>query len=324
MREISYVQAVYEALREELLRDGDVFLMGEDVRLSVYGYTKSLVEEFGLDRVRNTPITESAVVGAALGASLMGLRPIVDLMQGNFLYVAMDQFANQAAKARYMFGEQIMFPVVYMAATGAFDSAAAQHSDSPHPMFMNLGGLKVVVPGSPKDAKGLLKAAIRDNNPVLFFMPFALLAGGKGPVPEEEYTIPLGEAEIKREGEDLTIVAIGAMVREALQAAETLSEEGVEAEVIDPRTLFPMDWETIIQSVSKTGRVVLVDEARRTCGATSEIAATLAERCFHSLKAPILILAVPDVPVPFSPPLESAVIPNSARIMQAARSLEMP
>jgi pyruvate/2-oxoglutarate/acetoin dehydrogenase E1 component len=320
MREITYVQAVYEALREELSRDESVFIMGEDVELSVYGYTKSLADEFGHDRIRNTPITESAVVGAALGASLMGMRPVVDLMQGNFLYVAMDQFANQAAKARYMFGEQIAFPVVFMAATGAFDSAAAQHSDSPHPMFMNLGGLKVSVPGSPGDAKGLLKAAIRDNNPVMYLMPFSLLAGGKGQVPEGEHLVPLGVADVKRTGTDATVIAIGAMVREALKAAAILADQGIEVEVVDPRTLIPMDKDKIIRSARKTGRVVLVDEARRSCGATSEVAAILAEGCIDSLKAPIRILAVPDVPIPFSRPLEAAVIPHAEQIIEAVRS----
>ena len=323
MREISYVRAIYEALREEMRRDSRVFLMGEDVELSVYGATKGLLEEFGRDRVRNTPITEAAVVGASLGASLVGVRPVVDLMQGNFMYVAMDQFANQAAKARYMFGEQICFPVVYMAATGAFGSAGAQHSDSPHPMFMNLGGLKIVIPATPYDAKGLLKGAIRDDNPVLYLTPAALLSGDKGPVPEEEYVVPLGQAEVKRSGKDLTIVAIGAMVRQALEAAEKLAGEGIEAEVIDPRSVAPMDWQTILESARKTGRLVVVDEARRTCGAASEIAARVGEDCFGKLKAPIKILAVPDVPIPFSPVLESAVVPDAHQIADAARALSL-
>jgi pyruvate dehydrogenase E1 component beta subunit len=320
MREISYVQAIYEALREEMQRDARVFLMGEDVQLSVYGATKGLYKEFGPGRVRNTPITEQAVVGAALGASLAGIRPVVDLMQGNFMYVAMDQFANQAAKARYMFGEQTCFPVVYMAATGAFGSAGAQHSDSPHPMFMNVGGLKIVIPATPYDAKGLLRAAIRDDNPVLYLTPVALLSGDKGPVPEEEYLVPLGQAEVKRSGKDVTIVAIGAMVRQAVAAAEKLVSQGIEAEVVDPRSVAPMDWETIFQSVRKTGRLVAVDEARRTCGATSEIAARVGEDCFGRLRSPIKILAVPDVPIPFSPVLESAVVPDAGRIADAVCS----
>lgn len=324
MREISYVRAIYEALREEMRRDKRVFLMGEDVQLSVYGATKGLYDEFGQDRVRNTPITEQAVVGAALGASLVGIRPVVDLMQGNFMYVAMDQFANQAAKARYMFGEQSCFPVVYMAATGAFESAGAQHSDSPHPMFMNVGGLKIVIPATPYDAKGLLKAAIRDDNPVLYLTPVALLSGTKGPVPEDDYVVPLGQADIKRAGKDLTIVAIGTMVRQALAAADKLAGEGMEAEVIDPRSLVPMDWESILQSVRKTGRLIVVDEARRTCGAASEIAARVGESCFGKLKAPIRILAVPDVPIPFSPVLEKAVVPDAQQIADAARALSLP
>ena len=320
MREISYVRAIYEALREEMRRDKRVFLMGEDVELSVYGATKGLLEEFGRDRVRNTPITEAAVVGASLGASLVGVRPVVDLMQGNFLYVAMDQFANQAAKARYMFGEQITFPVVYMAATGAFESAGAQHSDSPHPMFMNVGGLKVVMPSTPYDAKGLLKAAIRDDNPVIYLTPGSLMAGAKGPVPEEEFVVPLGQADVKRPGKDVTVVAIGAMVRQALAAAEKLAAEDIDVEVVDPRSLNPMDWETLLQSVRKTGRLVVADEARRTCSAASEIAARVSESCFGTLKGPIRILAVPDVPIPFSPVLESAVVPDARRIADAVRA----
>jgi pyruvate/2-oxoglutarate/acetoin dehydrogenase E1 component len=322
-REISYVRAIYEALQAEMGRDERVFLMGEDVRLSVYGTTKGLYDEFGPMRVRNTPITEEAVVGAALGASLMGLRPVVDLMQGNFMYVAWEQFADQAAKARYMFGGQISFPTVFMAAVGAFDSAAAQHSDSPHPLFMNLAGLKVVLPSSPRDAKGLLISAIRDPDPVIYLTPMSLMAGEKGPVPQAAFTIPIGEAEVKRPGEDVTIVAIGGMVRQALSAAEMLRQEGVEAEVIDPRSLRPMDWEAIIRSARKTGRLVVVDEARRTCSAASEIAATAYERCFEDLKAPARIVASPDVPIPFSPPLEAAVIPNAEKIVAAVHSLEL-
>lgn len=320
-RQVSYVRAIYEALQSEMARDERVFLIGEDVRLSVYGTTKGLYDEFGPARVRNTPITEEAVVGAALGASLMGLRPIVDLMQGNFMYVAWEQFADQAAKARYMFGGHISFPTVFMAAVGAFDSAAAQHSDSPHPQFMNLPGLKVVLPSSPRDAKGLLISAIRDPNPVIYLTPMALMAGEKGPVPEEGQAIPIGEAEIKRPGDDVTIVAIGAMVRQALLAADALSEQSVQAEVVDPRSLQPMDWETIFRSVHKTGRLVAVDEARRTCSAASEIAARVCERCFEDLNSPARIVASPDVPVPFSPPLEAAVIPNAEGIVAAVHSL---
>jgi len=315
------VQAMNEALREEMRRDSRVFLMGEDVRLGVFGTTKGLVEEFGTDRVRNTPITEAAVVGAALGASVTGMRPVVDIMTANFMHVAMDQFANQAAKLRYMFGAQINLPVVYIASTGIFGSAAAQHSDSLYPLFMNIGGLKIAVPGSPRDAKGLLKAAIRDDDPVLFFEPVALLAGDKGPVPEEEYVIPLGQAEIKRAGKDATVVAIGAMVRQALAAAETLAAEGLQVEVVDPCTLNPMDWTTILESVRKTGRLVVVEEARLTGGAGAEIAAVVGEECFADLKAPIRRVAAPDVPVPFSPPLEEFLLPNAAHVVEAVRSI---
>jgi len=321
MRQISYVKAINEALREEMQRDERVILLGEDIELSVYGPTKGLIDEFGPRRVRNTPITEQAVTGAALGASMMGLRPIVDLMQGNFLYLAMDQFANQAAKARYMFGEQVSFPVVFIAETGAFESAGAQHSDSPHSLFMHVGGLKVAIPSCPADAKGLLKAAIRDDDPVMFFEPVALLAGDKGPVPEGDVVIPLGKADVKRAGKDVTVVAIGAMLREALAAAQKLFEAGIDIEVVDPRTLVPLDRDTITASVRKTGRLIVVDEAHRTCGVASEIAALVGERCFGDLKTPVQIIASPDVPIPFSPVLEQAVIPSARRIEAGVRSL---
>lgn len=322
MREISFVQAIKEALCEEMRRDSHVFLMGEDVRFGgAFGTAKGLVDEFGPKRVFNTPITEASVVGTALGASLMGMRPIVDLMMANFFYVAMDQFANQAAKLRYMFDEQVNFPVVYMAVAGAFGSAAAQHSDSPYPMLMNLGGVKVVVPSNPRDAKGLLKAAIRDNNPVIYFEPAALVAQQNGEVPEEEYIIPLGEADVKVNGNDVTVLGIGAMVNEAIVTAEKLIESGVRIEVVDPRTLVPMDWETIFRSVNKTRHLVIVEEARQTCGAGAEIAAKVSDECFGNLKAPIKRLAVPDVPIPFSPTLEAMVLPNSEKIAEAVLSV---
>ena len=321
MRIISFVQAINEAIREEMLRDEKVFLMGEDVLLSIFGTTKGIVDEFGTERVRNTPITEAAFVGAAAAASTTGVRPVVDLMSGNFTYVAMDQFANQVAKIRYMFGAQVTLPVVYLATTGARGSAAAQHSDSVYPLFMNIGGLKVIVPGTPRDAKGLLKAAVREDDPVIFFEPTALLGGDKGEVPEEEYTIPLGQADVKRTGTDVTVVAIGEMVRQALAVAETLAGEGIGVEVVDPRTLVPLDTETILASVQKTGRLVIVEGARRRCGAGAEIAAVVAQECFDELKAPIHRVAALDVPVPFSPPLEQYVVPEATRVVAAVRAV---
>ena len=321
---MSFVQAVNEAIQEEMRRDDDVFLMGEDVRLSIFGTTKGLIEEFGPKRVRNTPITEAAFVGAAAAASTTGVRPIVDLMSGNFTYVAMDQFANQVAKMRYMFGAQVNLPVVYIATTGARGSAAAQHSDSVYPLFMNIGGIKVVIPGTPRDAKGLLKAAIREDDPVIFFQATALLGGDKGEVPTGEFTIPLGKAAIQRSGTDVTVVAIGEMVRQAVAAAETLEEDGISVEVVDPRTLVPLDEETILKSVQKTGRLVIVEGARRRCGAGAEIAAIVAEECLQDLSAPVQRVAVLDVPIPFSPPLEQFVVPDAKRIVSAILKVISP
>jgi pyruvate dehydrogenase E1 component beta subunit len=319
-REITMVQAMYEAMAEEMRRDSRVFLMGEDVRLSIYGTSKGLVDEFGPDRVRNTPLSEAAFVGAGVGAAVMGMRPIVDLMVGNFFYVAMDQVCDQAAKIRYMSGGQCRVPVVYLATTGAEGSAAGQHSDSPYPLFMNMGGLKVVLPSTAYDAKGLLKAAIRDENPVIYFEPLAIF-GEKGPVPEGEVIVPLGSADVKRAGTDVTIVAIGALVPLALSAAETLAQDGISAEVVDPRTLVPLDRAAILASVRKTGRLVVVDEARRTCGVAAEIAALAAEHAFDALKSPVRRVTAPDTPVPFSPVLEQWYVPDAARIAAAAREL---
>ena len=319
-REITLIQAMYEAIAEEMRRDPTVFLMGEDVRLSIYGTSKGLLREFGPERVRNTPLSEAAFVGAGVGAAIMGMRPIVDLMVGNFTYVAMDQLCDQAAKIRYMSGGQCTVPVVYLATTGAEGSAAGQHSDSPYPLFMNMGGLKVVLPSTPHDAKGLLKAAVRDNNPVFYFEPLAIF-GDKGPVPEGEFIVPLGVAEVRRPGTDLTIVATGALVKRALAAASELAGEGISAEVIDPRTLVPLDTAGIVASVRKTGRLVLVDEARRTCGAAAEIAAVVAEEAFDSLLAPIRRVTGPDTPVPFSPVLERTYVPDTARIVEASHQV---
>jgi len=338
MREISYVRAIYEALREEMRRDKRVFLMGEDVELSVYGATKGLLEEFGRDRVRNTPITEAAVVGASLGASLVGVRPVVDLMQGNFLYVAMDQFANQAAKARYMFGEQITFPVVYMAATGAFESAGAQHSDSPHPMFMNVGGLKVVMPSTPYDARGLLRSAFKDLNPVLILEHKLLYGsaspGGKAvtavdkfarwmtPAPEEDYELPFGVADVKRSGSDLTIVATSFMVHRCLKiTAELEQREGIHIEVVDPRTIVPLDIEAICRSVSRTGRCLIVAEETGFAGVSAEIAAQVSERAFDYLDAPVMRVNAMPTPIPFNYGCEAHVLPSEERILQAIRAL---
>jgi pyruvate dehydrogenase E1 component beta subunit len=310
-------EAMQEGLHEEMLRDPSVIVLGEDVELGVYGYTKGLRDEFGPSRVRNTPISEVTITGATLGAAMCGLRPVTDIMIANFLYTGMDQFANQVSKLRYMTGSQFDVPAVYVATMGGGSNIAAQHSDSPHSVFMNLGGIKIVVATTPYDAKGLFKTAIRDDNPVLFLVPVVLI-GSRGEVPEEDYTLPFGVADVKQEGSDVTIVAIGSMVKQALKAAKQLDKAGVSAEVIDPRTLIPLDSERILESVAKTGRLVVADESREMCSAASEIAAMVAEQGFQDLKAPVKRVTAPNVPIPFSPPLEAFVIPDAARIADAA------
>jgi len=317
-RQQYFVRAMYEGLRDAMAEDETVVVIGEDVDRSVIGATKGLIEQFGEKRVRNTPISEQAFVGACVGAAASGLKPVADMMIGSFLYVAMDQVANQAAKLPYMSGGQVQLPMVLFTASGPSGSAAAQHSENPHPMLMNVAGLKIVMPGTPYDAKGLMLAAVRDPNPVVYFQD-ASLAGVRGPVPEASYEVPLGVADVKREGDDVTIVAIGALVRQALKAADQLAEEGISAEVVDPRTLVPLDVETILQSVRKTGRLVVADNARRTCSAASEIAATVAEQAFDALEAPPQRVAWEDVPVPFSPVLEKRVLVDAAKIGDAAR-----
>ena len=276
MRTVNFVQAINEAMREEMERDPTVFVMGEDVELGLMGATAGLVAQFGKDRVRNTPLAECSFVGAAVGAAASGSRPIVDMMMWTFAYVAMDQFVNQAAKMTYMFGGQAKLPIVYRGLTGPFGAAAAQHSDGPHAMFMNVPGFKVVMPSTAADAKGLLKSAIRDDNPVLFFEHAALM-GAEGEVPEGEHLIPLGVADLKREGDHVTVVAIGPMVPQALAAAEELAGEGISLEVVDPRTLVPLDEEVIRASVKKTGRLVVADDAPPICGAAAEIATVVTE-----------------------------------------------
>lgn len=318
-RSLYFIKAMYEGLRDAMREDGTVVVIGEDVDRSIIGATRGLIEEFGEERVKNTPISEATFVGACVGAAAAGLRPVVDLMVGSFFYVSMDQVANQAAKLPYMSGGQVSLPIVYFTASGPSGSAAAQHSENPHPMLMNVAGLKVVMPGSPRDAKGLMHAAIKDPNPVVYFQD-AVLGGTKGPVPDEPYQIPLGEAEVKREGEDVTVVAIGALVNRALKVAEKLEGEGVSVEVVDPRTLVPLDRKTILDSVRKTGRLVVCDNARITCSAASEIAAIVSEDAFDSLKAAPRRVAWEDVPVPFSPVLEKRVLVDDEKISAAIRS----
>jgi len=313
------IQAINDALREEMRRDERVILFGEDVRASIFGDTRGLYEEFGPERVRDTPICEALITGMAVGAAATGLRVVCHMMFANFLYTGFDAIANQAAKLRYMTGGQIKLPLVFMASCSGGRSSAAQHSDSVHPLFMNLGGLQVATPATPADAKGMLKTAIRSDNPTMY-----LVAGGRGgaagEVPEGDHVVPLGKAIIHPGGDDLTLVAIGSMVQPSLQAAETLASEGLSVEVVDPRWMVPLDEESILRSVAKTGRLMIVDEARDRCSAASHIAALVVERGFETLRAPIRRVTVPNVAIPFSPPLEQAVIPNAARIAAVARA----
>ena len=316
-REITLTQAINDAMREELRRDPKVFVMGEDIRAGLYGASAGLIDEFGPERIIDTPITENAFCGAAVGAAAVGMRPIVESLS-SFLYVAMDQLINRAAKMRYMFGGQVNLPIVFRISEYYGASIAAHHSDRPHPIFMNIPGFKVVFPSCAYDAKGLLKTAIREDDPVAYFEDRTLL-GSRQAVPEEEYTIPFGVADVKREGTDVTIVAIGGMVGRALAAAETLAQEGVSAEVVDPRTLVPLDKEAILASVAKTGRLVVVDLAHKTCSAASEIAAIVAMEGFWSLTAPIQRLGTANVHVPYSIALEPLMYPTDETIAEAAR-----
>ena len=314
----TYVAAIQEALSEEMRRDPRVFLIGEDVRIGVFPSTRGLHAEFGDKRVIDTPISELAVAGAGIGAAVTGLRPIVDLMFGTFLYLAFDQIANQAGAMRYMYGGQTNVPLVYMVQNGAGSSAGHHHSQAVHQFFMNMPQIKVILPSTPRDGKGLLKSAIRDDNPVLFLHSLSL-GGKRGDVPDEEYLIPIGLADVKRAGSDVTICAAGPTVYTALDAAKALAAEGIEAEVIDLRSLSPWDKQTVLESVAKTGRFVAVDESFPTCSAASEWAATVAAEAFHHLQAPVQRVTNKDVPMPFSPVLEKAVLPSATDVIAAVR-----
>jgi len=318
MREITYSQAIREAMSEEMRRDGDVFFLGEDIAEygGAFGVSVGMVDEFGPERVRDTPISEAAITGCAVGAAMTGMRPIVEIMFSDFTSVAMDQLVNQAAKSRYMFGGQAMVPMVMRTAGGSGTGAAGQHSQCIESWIANVPGLKIVVPSTPYDAKGLLKTAIRDNNAVVF-IESKLLYRTKGPVPEEEYTIPLGKASVPREGNDATMITYGRMVPRCLDVVDRFAERGVEIEVIDLRTLIPLDREAIVQSVKKTGRVLIVHEACQTGGFGGEIAATIADsEAFYYLDAPIIRLGGLDVPIPYNPILEANVVPTEERISE--------
>ncbi|MGI6778285.1 MAG: alpha-ketoacid dehydrogenase subunit beta [Acetivibrionales bacterium] len=323
MREITYAQAIKEAMCEEMRKDENVFLMGEDVGLygGAFGVSVGMYQEFGEERVKDTPISEAAIAGAAGGAAVTGMRPIAEIMFSDFTSIAMDQLANQAAKMRYMFGGKAKVPMVLRTPGGSGTGAAAQHSQSIEAWFCHVPGLKVVVPSTPYDAKGLLKAAIRDDNPVMFFEQ-KLLYRKKGPVPEEEYIIPLGEAEIKREGKDVTVITYGRMVPLCLEVAGELSKEGIDIEILDPRTLIPLDKEAIIKSAKKTGRVLIVHEACQTGGFGGEIAAVIADsEAFFYLDAPVKRLGGLDVPIPYCPELEKNVVPTFEKVREAIYEL---
>jgi pyruvate/2-oxoglutarate/acetoin dehydrogenase E1 component len=315
MRELTYSEAAVEAVAEEMRRDPKIFYMSTDP-------IPSLLKEFGGERIRATPIAEAALTGMAIGAAGSGFRPIVDWRQVTFGFVAMDQIVNQASKIHYMFGGQVSFPILYRAAVGGGTQLAAQHSQSPYSMFMNLAGLKMFLPSTPYDMKGLLKTAIRDNNPVISFESNRLMTR-KGPVPEEDYTIPLGKADIKREGKEVTVVALAWLVHEAVAAAEELAGEGISVEVVDPRTLAPLDTETIRSSVQKTGRLVIADEAGPTAGFAAEVAAVATEDAatFARLKAPVKRVCALQVPIPYSPILEDYVFPDRQRIIAGIREV---
>ena len=321
MRQIRYLEAMNEAFREEMRRDPSIIYLGEDVRRSVRGFSKGLLEEFGADRVYDCPISEAGFTGLATGAAMSGtLRPVVEYQINTLLLVAFDQLVDQAQKLRYMMGGQGKVPVTYLVpASGARRGLAGQHSDHLYPLFLQMG-MKVVIPSTPHDAKGLLKAAIREDDPVMVFAPATLLAG-RGPVPEEEYLIPLGQADVKRPGDDVTIIAVGPLVPDALKAAEALAKDGISAEVVDPRSLLPLDRAGLLASVRKTGRAVLYDDANRTCGLAAELAALFVEEAFDALKAPIRRVTRSDVPVPFSPLLEAFVLPSSERLLEAVRQV---
>jgi pyruvate/2-oxoglutarate/acetoin dehydrogenase E1 component len=318
MREITYEQAATEAIQEEFRRDRKTVYLATDL-------AADLQQEFGADRIRVTPIAENNFVGAAVGLAGSGFRTVANIRMATFGFVAMDQFMNHAAKITYMFGGQAKFPVLYRMTVGAGISAAAEHSVTPYPMYMNAPGLKIILPATPYDMKGLFKTALRDNNPVISFEHVAL-GGMKGEVPEEEYFVPFGQASIRREGTDVTVVALAKMVHEALAVAEDLAKEGLSLEVIDPRTLVPLDTGTILKSVAKTGRLVVVDEACQTCGAAAEILAlvTSDRAALSKLKAAPARVCGLDVPIPFSPPMEQFAIPDKAKIVEAVRGVMQP
>jgi pyruvate/2-oxoglutarate/acetoin dehydrogenase E1 component len=322
MREITYREALNEALSEEMARDENVFIMGEDVGIygGAYGVTKGLYEKFGEERVRDTAISEAAIAGAAAGAAMMGMRPVAEIMYIDFSTIALDSTVNIAAKNRYMFGGKTTVPMVLRTEGGTGRGIAAHHSQSLEAMFAHFPGLYVVMPATPHDAKGLLKESIRDDNPVVF-IEHKMLYGKKGEVPEEDYTVPIGKAEVKREGADATIITYSNMLYASLEAAETLAGEGISCEVVDLRTVKPVDVETVAASVGKTGRAIVVSEGYKTCGLAAEAVSLIIENCFDELDAPPVRITGKDVPIPMSPALEEIAIPRAADIVEKAKEM---
>ncbi len=318
---LAYFEAIRLALKEEMERDERVFLMGEDVRCSIFGPTKDLHLELGEDRVLDTPITESAFVGAAVGAAITGMRPVVEIMFADFMTVCMDQIINQAAKVRFMTGGQVRVPLVIRAPGGYLSSSSAQHSQSFEALFMHIPGLKICLPSNPIDAKGLLKSAIRDDDPVIFFEHKALYYSSDQVPTDPEFIVPLGQAAVRREGTDVTIFAVSGMVSTSLSAAESLSKQGISAEVIDPRTLVPLDKQTLFDSVRKTGRLVTVEEGCITGGVGAEISALVTSELWGDLKGPVVRIASKDLPIPYSPVLEAACAPSMQGIAATVREI---
>ena len=321
-RQITFAQAINEALAEEMRRDARVFIIGEDVAEAgtPFKVLSGLVQEFGTSRVIDSPISEAGITGISVGAAMTGMRPVVDIMFGDFITLTMDQMANQAAKIHYMSGGKLMVPMVMRTTLGATRRSAAQHSQSLHAWFSHVPGLKVALPSTPYDAKGLLKSAIRDDNPVVFFED-KMMYQIKGPVPAEEYTIPLGVADIKRTGKNITLVATSSMVQVSLRAAEILESADISAEVVDVRTTVPLDRQTLIESAQKTGRVIVVDEGYQGYGVTGEIASVIADGAFYYLDAPVKRMGAMDVPVPFSPVLEDQTVPTPEAVAEMAKKL---
>ncbi len=314
-----FMQAMNQGLRAAMEEDETVIVMGEDVDRGVFGVTRGLIDTFGANRIRKTPISEAAFVGSAVGAAAAGLKPFAHVMFSSFFYVAMDQVANQAARLRYMSGGQVELPIVYFAGTGPSGSAAAQHSENPHSILMHTAGLKVVMPSTPYDAKGLMIAAIRDPNPVVYLADLRL-SRRREAIPGDPYEVPLGVADVKRQGEDVTVVALASLVHVAVDVADRLEAEGISVEVVDPRSLVPLDWHTIVASVRKTGRLVVADPARRLCGLAAEIIAGVSERAWDSLRSQPRRVTWPDIPVPFSPVLEARLDVGAGDVEEAIRA----